>query len=347
MSRPTIRRLRCAGSSASGVTESPDTPLRVGLLSNPASGGNRRTMGQGLGAIRAVLDDYPHTVHREVQNPHEIATALAELAAGEFDVVAINGGDGTVQCALTTLMCGSPFAKPPLLALLRAGTTSMTAGDVGLAGTPARALRRLLAHAARPTRATEVRRRQVLKVQAGVDGDPRCGMFFGAGAIVRGIELFHRRLEGRAPRGELGPGLAIARLLFAILRRDTDYAPPLSVGIGLNGDAPEWRHCSALLVSTLDRLFFGLRPFWDVEPGGLRFTALASEPRHALRVLPALLRGRRHRLGTRGNGYQSQPVSELRLCMRARYTIDGEIFEADERAPLRVSAAGVASFLTI
>lgn len=322
-------------------------PLRVGLLSNPASGGNRRGTGKGLGAVRAALDDYPHTVHREVQNPHEIATALAELAAGEFEVVAINGGDGTVQCALTTLMCGSPFAKPPLLALLRAGTTSMTAGDVGLAGTPAQALRRLLAYADRPTRATEVRRRQVLKVQAGVDGEPRCGMFFGAGAIVRGIELFHRRLEGHAPRGELGPGLAIARLLFAILRRDTDYAPPLSVGIALDDAAQEQHSCSALLVSTLDRLFFGLRPFWDVEPAGLRFTVLSSEPRHALRVLPALLRGRRHRLGTRDNGYQSQPVHELRLCMGARYTIDGEIFEADERAPLRVSDAGTAYFLRV
>ena len=42
--------------------------VRVGLLSNPKSGSNRRRPG----ALERVLQDYPETVHRDASNPGEI-----------------------------------------------------------------------------------------------------------------------------------------------------------------------------------------------------------------------------------------------------------------------------------
>jgi len=99
-------------------------PLRVGVLNNPRSGGNRR----GLGAVREVLAAYPQVSHREVLTPADVASALVDFARKEVNTVAVNGGDGTIQAVLTVLCNHQPFETFPHLAVLRAGTTSMTAG---------------------------------------------------------------------------------------------------------------------------------------------------------------------------------------------------------------------------
>ena len=115
----------------------------MGLLSNPLSGGNQK----GLAPVYEALTDQPHTHHLEVRNLSDAASALAELAQREVDVVAVNGGDGTIQAVLTALFHLKPFEQLPLLAILRAGTDSAIARDVGIRGrrrVPADAYGRIL-----------------------------------------------------------------------------------------------------------------------------------------------------------------------------------------------------------
>ncbi|NCP03944.1 MAG: diacylglycerol kinase, partial [Deltaproteobacteria bacterium] len=73
----------------------------------------------------------PQISHREAVTPHDLAQALVDFAEQGIDLLIINGGDGTVQAVLTLLYTRKIFDQPPLLALLRAGTTSMLARDVG------------------------------------------------------------------------------------------------------------------------------------------------------------------------------------------------------------------------
>lgn len=181
--------------------------LRVGVLNNPLSGGNRK----GLGAVIKIQAAHPGVVHQEVQTPAEVAAALDDFARKEVDVIAINGGDGTVQAVLSGLFYAKPFATPPLLAVLSAGTTSMIAGDVGLQGGRTKALQRLFAWAQSTERRTDIVQRPVLRMQLEADRDPLFGMFFGAGAIFQGIEFCRSRIHRLGLRGELGPGLALAR----------------------------------------------------------------------------------------------------------------------------------------
>ena len=76
-------------------------PASVGVISNPASRHNARG---GLRAVEAVLAAQPLVRHRLAHTPQEIEAALAELAAADVRCLALNGGDGTVQAALTMLM---------------------------------------------------------------------------------------------------------------------------------------------------------------------------------------------------------------------------------------------------
>src|SRR3546814_20177462 len=60
-------------------------------------------------------------------------------------VVAINGGDGTVQAALTELYSGGHFGgSPPPVAVLPNGKTNLIALDLGAEGDPIKALERVV-----------------------------------------------------------------------------------------------------------------------------------------------------------------------------------------------------------
>jgi len=322
----------------------PDKPLRVGVLNNPLSGANRK----GLKTVLKVLASYPQVSHREVQTPADVASALADFARREINLLVINGGDGTIQAALTVMHHRSPFERLPLLAVLRAGTTSMTAGDVGLKGSRAKGLRKLFKWACDGEGEVVLLQRPVLRVQAAPDVDPVFGMFLGTASIYQGIQFCNNKLNRPGFRGEWAPGLTIALFLLAVAVRGDTYVSPVPVTVGLDDNPPEERNCFFLMVSALERLFLGLRPYWGKENEPLHYTAVDSRPQHLMRALPALIRGRTNRYVTAENGYISRNVQQLRLTLNGGFTLDGELFEAKAHlGPVVVQNGGKASFLRL
>lgn len=314
----------------------------MGVLSNPRSGGNKK----GYGKVRDFLARNPGIHHAEAVTPAEVQAALAGFAARNVDLLAVNGGDGTVQAALTALYGRPPVSPPPLLALLQAGTTSMHARDVGVRGEPAAGLARIRAWSGDPRRNEKhLHRRPVLRVSRETAAEPLCGMFFGAGAIPTGIDICHGSLNPGGKRGELIPGLIIGRFLLAALSGNDRLLPATDMGVGLDGAPPRRSGYLFAMVTTLERLFLGLHPFWGEGNGPLHFTALKTKPSHLLRNLPSLLAGRRTASATPDNGYLSHNASRIILDFRGRFTLDGELFEA--QAPLTIEAAGPARFLSI
>lgn len=333
-----------AQTSGDGVSQARPVgnKVRVGVLSNPRSGGNQHA----LRPVLKVLAENPHVPHCEVQTPDDVALALSDFASKEVEVVTINGGDGTIQAVLSAMLKNKPFPKLPTLAVLSAGTTSMIAGDVGMRGVPARALRRLLVWASAGTPNAVILERHVLRVQSSPEQEPHYGMFFGAGAIDQGIRFCRQKIESRGLRGELGPGLTLLWFLLTLLRGSNNYVSSVPATVHLDGRLSEQRECLLLIVSTLERLFLGLHPYWGTEGGPLKFTAVSAGPRYLLRVLPSLLRGRPHPYGLPEHGYHSSNVHEVRLFLDGGYTLDGELFAAkSESGPLVLQAAGPVSFL--
>jgi diacylglycerol kinase family enzyme len=138
-------------------------PWRVGMISNPLSGRNRRG---GLNAVRCLLQETLQIPHREVRTPEEARAALDCFAAEDVNLVVVNSGDGTIQAVLTLLFAQKSFRPMPLLALLSGGTTNMTHRDLGLPGSAADALRRLLNWLYHGEGEAFIRRRAILRVQA-------------------------------------------------------------------------------------------------------------------------------------------------------------------------------------
>ena len=321
-------------------------PLRLACVTNPESGRNRRH----LAAVRALLSARPDVVHREARGQRAVSEALREMGADPPDLLAVNGGDGTVAAVLTTLLLEGPFPRLPLLVLLRGGTTNMTAGDVGAREALLPSLRRLLD----PSGELEgtVVERPVLRVDVSPERPAHFGMFFGTGAIVRGIEFCHRRVHSRGLRDSLAPALCTLRVLWAMARGDERYAAPRPttvtgrVGEGRAGGGEEEQDYLLVLASSLERLFAGLRPYWGDADGAFYHSRLRARPGHALRTLPPLFWGRAGRFATPGHGYYSGKLDSLSLEMDGPVTVDGEVYQASRRAgPVRVSVGGRVGFL--
>lgn len=316
---------------------------RIGILINPLSGKNRK----GLDTVLQTIRQFPEALLHDVRNPADIQNALDDFADHAIDLVVISGGDGTVQAALTVLFSRQPFARQPQLLVLEAGTTNMIAGDVGIMGDQRRTLQRLFQWAQTGSGRVLKIQRPVIRLE--VPGhDVKCGMFFGAAAISQGIQYYHKNLHNKGLRGFPGICLTLARYLWTTIRRDSQSAAACRIDYGLNGQPVQKENFLLLFVSTLDRLFFGLRPFWGDEGGPLRFTAVRSPAKYLLRVMPSLARGRPTDKGTLENGYYSNNVDEVKLFLDSPVALDGEIYTpASSQEPTLLQCGGIATFLRL
>lgn len=316
---------------------------RIGVIFNPGSGANLKSPD----AMRRVLDAHPDIPYCNVSDPDSVARALDELAAHDVNIVAISGGDGTVHAVISTLLNRNPFPQLPLLAILHSGTTNMTAGDIGYRGRPHRALKCLIRRATGDAEGLHILRRHIICVNPGAGRAPLYGMFFGAAAICQGIEYCRGKVHRVGLRGEIGPGVAMLRFALAMARGERDIVSPVTVGVSMDGSPVLTSECEIFHVTTLKRLFLGLRPFWGKEDAPLHFSCVRAHPRHWVRALPGLLRGKINRFMTPENGYISHNVRRLELRFDGDFTVDGEIFATAPDTPLVLTDGGTLDFVRL
>ena len=314
---------------------------RIGVIINPLSGGNL----SGLGAVRNTIADYPEVLSRDVATPEDISAALADFAGEKVNLLAVNGGDGTVQAVLTTLFHDRPFESLPLLMILQSGTTSMIAGDVGVRGSRDANLRKLFRWTADRRGEPQIVQRPVLRIETPGDG-VRCGMFFGAAGVYEGILHCRSKMHTRGLKGEVGPGLTFMRFLWDLVRKKSGVLTPVPTTVELDDHPPQEYDVTVLLISTLERLLLGFHPFWSSETGPLHFTAVRARPQHLLRALPSIVRGREGRHVAEQNGYFSYNVEQIRLNLDSGYTLDGQLYRtASAQETIEIRSGGTATFL--
>jgi len=316
------------------VPPPPDRPLRVGMISNVTSGRNRRR----LAHLRRALDG-GEILHHETDCREAMVAAVDELLARRVGLLVINGGDGTLHATLTALLRAAP-AQLPMVAVLSGGTTNMNALDVGLSGYPERTVARLLQWAAAP-RPTAIRWRPLLAVRPG-EQPTEYGMFLGAGAIVQGIHYCRERIHTLGIRDSLAPGVTTLRALLGIVRREARFTSAETISVGLDGEPPDSADWWLFLVSTLERLFLSLRPYWGQGEGPLHYSAVRAGAHRPLTTLPGLLYGRVGGASAE-RGYHSHHLRSLHFWSEGQFALDGEFFSA--RHGVAVSATQPLAFV--
>ncbi len=190
--------------------------------------------------------------------------------------------------------------------------------------------------------------RPVLRVQVPSKNEPVYGMFFGAAAIYQATLFCKQKIHAKGVHGELAAGLALIRFLFAVGLRDRNVVSAVPLTTGVNQEPPEHGKYLLLFITTLQRLFLGLRPFWGAEQKPLRYTTIDARPRHFLRALPFLMRGQKSPVVRPDNGYISRNVEAVRLTLEGGFNLDGELYTPDSQmGPVVVKYGGQASFLQL
>jgi diacylglycerol kinase family enzyme len=314
----------------------------LGLISNPRSGHNRDQFPR----IQARIARCPAIRHIVTETAGEIPAALEQFARDNIRVLAINGGDGTASAILGHLLESGCFDPLPVVALLPGGTANMNAGDVGISGSLVRATERFCRWSENEldTRG-RLARRALLRVETAPGGPPHFGMFLGAGAIIQGTEYAHEKVHARGLRDDFSLALTTLRTVWGILRDNPRFNRHVTIRLGIDDDDPVQHDALILAISTLQRLAFGMRPFWGSGPGALRITLIDQGSSRFARTFLSIVRGRPNRNAVPTSGYHSHNAREVELQLDGKLNLDGEILQPE--GPVRISASPELDFLRL
>ena len=149
-------------------------------------------------------------------------------------------------------------------------------------------------------------------------------------------------------RGPISSFVAMLGTLRGILTGDSRFvqaAPPVQIAYdGAKPYPPE--EALILLVTSLERLFLGVRPYWASGERGMYSTLIRTHPRRFLQLLPAILRGSAHPDLSDDAGYRSRRSATIQLSMSGRFTLDGDIYTVlENQGPLRLEVGPKLRFL--
>jgi hypothetical protein len=315
--------------------------MQAGLISNPLSQQNRRKIERMREAARRA----PGLAYEELTAIGDIPAVLSRFARAGVELVVVNGGDGTVQAVLTSLINDRPFTRLPAVAILPMGMTNQIAHDVGLRGRPHRALPRLLRRLRRGG-ARRFRKRPVLTLASAAE--TRHGMFFGNGAFYRGTLMARREIHplGIERTAAIGAtlGVFLARVAFKPATLQSLFAGE-TMTMQLDTQPP-WRgEALSVMATTLRHGIYGIYPFWGETPEPLRVTRLPSPPARLGRAALPLMFGRR-RPWFDDYGYVSEGGRRLSLEACGPGMLDGESIETGPGTRLVLEAGPEIHFLT-
>lgn len=319
----------------------------VALLSNPNSTGNRAILPE----VRSYCVKTSDVFHYEVDTVDEIARALETIARVKPKVLVINGGDGTVQAALTELYQGGHFGEnPPPVAVLPNGKTNLIALDLGAEGDPLKALERIVEMAKHDLHEHLVDRELIALSDGGKDSKVVLGMFLGGAGLSEFILYCRHKIYPLGlPNAAAHLLTAIAALASVLFGLRAKFLPnrPSPVKISLIRDGEYQGNFAVLIVTTLEKLLLMRRFARSKEiRGRMQLVAIDQQAGAILRFLFAVISGR---LGQkRQKGIHFEQGDTIRIeGNNSNVLMDGELFRAQEGRPIVLKSTKPVSFLKL
>lgn len=318
----------------------------VALLSNPNSTGNRSL----LPAVRSYCALHPDIFHYEVEEIGQVPKALEMIARVKPKVLVINGGDGTVQSALTELYHGGHFeGDPPPVAVLPNGKTNLIALDLGAEGTALEALERIL-EVAKGDMTEHIVARKMIALTDGSEGArPVLGMFLGGAGLAETILYCRHKIYPLGLPNGLSHFLAAVAVMFsAVFGMKADFLPqrakPVSISFIRKGELQGI--FSVLIVTTLERLLLGSRTTEMTSRGQMKFMAVDQRTGTMFRVIFESVIGRLGRRKVDGVHIEQGDIIRIE-SVKSSVVLDGEVFEAKNGQPIVLRSTPPVPFLRL
>jgi hypothetical protein len=320
----------------------PDPPV-IALLSNKGASGNMSR----LPAIRTLVGRHSNIIHCETKGVSDIPAALRSIARMKPVVLAINGGDGTVQKVLTELHRTDYFIDPiPPVAVLPNGKTNLIAQDLGAGRDPLAALELLV----RITDSGVDRRlvsRHLIALNDGTTA-PVLGMFLGGEGLAEAILYCREKVYPLGLSNRLSHLITfIIVFLGIVLRVSTKWRPHEHRRMTLSGlpNSNIDGRFLMLMVTTLEHLLLNLKSPVG-KPETMKLMAIERGASAFMRSILAMMFGRLGQAPVRGVHLHSG--TELRIeGKRLSVILDGEAYKAAPGASIVLTATSPMRFVSL
>lgn len=307
----------------------------IGIVTNPHSKLNKRNPERQkvLGYILGQRGQM--AVTNTIDELHSVALEFKEKG---IDVLAINGGDGTISLTLTAFIKAYGTAPLPRIAILGGGTINVLRTNLGIRGRPEDVLFRLVEqHSA----GAEFQVRSVPTLE--VDGN--YGFLFGDGVAASFLEAFYKNKTNA-----LGSTMLLIRIAFASLfdraffrsvinTREYDLRPHGGRAVKLKALSVM---CSTLRLGPMGIPYFNMLA---ANPDKMECISFQIEESGFLWQLPVMVAGAIAGM----NLFQQRictDVMEIEADSGRAYTIDGELFRANSET-ITVNMGPRLDFVTI
>lgn len=317
----------------------------VALLSNPNSTGNRSILPE----VRSFCMKNSDVFHYEVDDAGQIAKALESIARVKPKVLVINGGDGTVQAALTELHQGGYFGEtPPPVAVLPNGKTNLIALDLGAEGNPLKALERIVEMAKHDLHEHLVDR-ELIALSDGEEGSKVVlGMFLGGAGLSEFILYCRHKIYPLGlPNVASHVLTAFAALASALFGLRAKFLPdrPSPIKISLIREGQYSGTFAVLIVTTLEKLLL-MRRFAQngQNKGRLQFMAIEQQTGAIIRFIFSVLFGRLGKNAQKGIHLEQGDMIRIE-GQNSNVLMDGELFQAQDGHPIVLKSTKPVSFL--
>jgi diacylglycerol kinase family enzyme len=289
----------------------------IGLITNPRARTNKkdpsrmRRLGYLLGS---------RGVPEATGSLDDLYRVAEEFRAAGIDILAINGGDGTIGVTVTAFVKVYEAARTPmpLVAILRGGTMNTIANSLGIKGTPGKLLFDLLDryHNREPQAVYE---REVLRVGDGY------GFIFGNGVI-------HHFLKAYYGTGNPSPPVAARVLLRGIVSAiaGSGFAAELTKRFRANvtADGQQWAVGEFMCVaaSVVSQIGLGFTPFYrcNEQEGAFAVLGIHTGAFGFALDLPRIWRGRPMRRDKTVDAVARDILFESDEALE--YTLDGDTY---------------------
>jgi diacylglycerol kinase family enzyme len=287
----------------------------IGIITNPNSKANKRDPSKSalLGYILGQQGQL--AVTNCIEHLHQVAHSFKD---SKIEILAINGGDGTISQTLSAFV-GAYGSEPlPKIALLRGGTMNVLASNLGIRGTP----ERLLFHLVERYSASKIP--APISLQS-LDVNGRIGFLYADGVAYRVLDEFYRNKSNA-----FGAILLVLRLAGSSLTQGNLSKKIIkSQDIEIESEGLGRRKISStmLFVSTIDRMPLGLKlfPHARSSPGRFQVVDVISAPERLLFDLPKIIQK-----SELGDTDQRISFCSPRLSIKSHdtynYSVDGELY---------------------
>jgi hypothetical protein len=279
----------------------------------------------------------PSELVRVTANLDELDHAIAAFRAAGIRTIAVLGGDGTLHGLIDAVLREYAEEVTPAVLALAGGTMNGGPRALGTGGKPEGVLRQALLDLAAGT--PHLRRRHVLRVVDGRDGQTRHGLSFATGLVARAFQQYYRTPDPGWIAAIGASFLPVRSALFGGPFYDDISLQVIVQGAPWLDEAPH-----TVVASVFHNPLLWFQPFGaPLEDGTVfHFGATSMRPREIAPRLWSIFRGTcRHprlRVG---------PARDVVVRGDAiGYLIDGELYSTERGCDVRLTAGPQIPFVT-